>query len=311
MVRAPAFFGIICTMFFNPRRYLIQLILLLSLGLTGCGSLFGPKGTPTPIPPTFTPAPPTATPEPLAFTVNGEGVTVVEFQAELARYKTAQTALGKTVSDADATKTVTEDLIAQVLLAQGARQAGFTLTDSALQSRVDALAQQTGGADKLSAWESAHGYTDETFRLALKRSVEAAWMRDKIVTAVPNTADQVHLQQILLYNSTDADAVLTQLKGGADFNQLAAEYDPTTRGELGWVPKGYLLDPKIEDAAFSLQAGQYSDVIETDTGYHIIKELERDSQYPLSPDAYLTLQELALKNWVAEQRSKAVITPGS
>ena len=295
-------------MFFHrTRTILIQLTLILALGLSACGSLFGTKATSTPLGPTATPVPPTATPEPMALTVNGEGITVTEFKAELARYKSAQAALGKTARDTDASKAVIEDLIAQVLLAQGAKAAGFDLSESALQSRVDALTTQLGGAGKLSAWESGHGYTDKSFHVALKRSTEAAWMRDKIVSAVPTTADQVHAQQILLFNSGDANAALAQLKGGADFNALAVQYDPTTHGDLGWFPKGYLLDQKIEDAAFSLQAGQFSDVIQTDIGFQIIKVLERDPQHPLSPDAYLSQQELALKNWVAQQRTQAAI----
>jgi peptidyl-prolyl cis-trans isomerase C len=243
----------------------------------------------------------------MAATVNGEGITVVEFQAQVAQYKAAQNALKKTVSDEDASKTVLEDLIAQTLLAQGAHDAGYELSDSAVQSKIDALAGQLGGMDKLSSWESSHGYNEQTFHVALKRADEAAWMRDKIVTAVPRTADQVHVQQILLYNEGDAQAALERLKGGTDFNRLAALYDQNTRGELGWFPKGYLLEPKIEDAAFSLEVGQYSDVIQTDAGYHIIKVLERDPQHPLSPDAYLAAQELALKDWVSQQRTEATI----
>jgi peptidyl-prolyl cis-trans isomerase C len=239
--------------------------------------------------------------------VNGESLTLSEFQLHLTQYKSAQTALGKTVSDQDATKAVLEDLIAQMLLAQAAKTQGFELSDSALQSRLDALSAQLGGADKLTAWESAHGYTDPTFRAALKRSAEATWMRDKIITAVPNTADQVHVQQILLYNANDAQNVLNQLQGGTDFATLAVQIDPVTSGELGWFPKGYLLDPKIEEAAFSLQAGQYSGIIQTDTGFHIIKVLERDAQHPLTPDAYLAMQDLALKDWVTQQRAKAAV----
>ncbi|MCL4531301.1 MAG: peptidylprolyl isomerase [Chloroflexi bacterium] len=294
-------------MFFRPRVFLIQLTMILALGLAACGSLSGPKATPTPIKPTATPVPPTATAEPAAATVNGEVISVAEFQSELARYKASQTALGKTVTDQDANKTVLEDLIAQVLLAQGAKAAGFTLTDSALQSRIDALTTQLGGAGKLSAWESAHGYTDASFRSALTLSAEAAWMRDKIVNAVPKTADQVHVQQILLYNATDAQSVLDQLKGGADFSTLASQYDPNANGDLGWFPKGYLLDPKVEEAAFSLQVGQISDVIQTDAGYIIIKVLERDAQHPLSPDAYLVLQDSALRAWVSQQRAQATV----
>ncbi len=288
-------------------RVPISLLLFLALTLTGCSSLFAPRATPTPTLPTATPAPPTATPEPMAAMVNGQGITVAEFQAQVAQYKAAQTALGKTVSNEDASKAVLEDLIAQLLLAQGAKAAGFDLTESALQTKVDALATRIGGADKLSKWKSDHGYTPASFLVALKRSAEAAWMRDKIVTAVPKTAEQVRVQQILLYNEGDANAVLEQLKIGADFNALAAQYDPNTRGDLGWFPKGYVLEPKIEEAAFSLQVGEYSGVIQTDAGYSIIKILERDANHPLTPDAYMAVQEMALKDWVSQQRAEATV----
>src|SRR5512133_4332748 len=83
--------------------------------------------SPTPIPPTSTPLPPTETPVPMAITVNADGIPVEEFNAELARYKAAQTAMGLTVSDADALQIVREDLISQLLLAQGAAENGFTM----------------------------------------------------------------------------------------------------------------------------------------------------------------------------------------
>ena len=135
-------------------------------------------------------------------------------------------------------------------------------------------------------------------------------MRDKIVTAVPKTADQVHVRQILLYNENDAIYWRNQLKGGADFDTVARIVDPKTGGELSWFPRGYLLEPKIEDAAFSLQVGQVSDIIQTEVGFDLIKVLERDPQHVLAPDAYLAMQELALKDWVASQRASATVVLG-
>jgi parvulin-like peptidyl-prolyl isomerase len=250
--------------------------------------------------------PPTATPPPSAATVNGEYITIVEFQAELARYKSAQTALGKTVSDEDANKIVLDDMIAQVLLSQAAREANFNLTEADLKSRLDALADQVGGADALSVWQSAHGYDNASFQIALKRSAEAAWMRDKIIADVPTTVEQIHARQILTYNEEAARARLEELKTGADFDEIAAFYDPITLGELGWVPRGYLLDAKADEAVFALQAGAYSDVIATEAGFHIFKAVER-GEHPLAPDALLTVRELAVKNWIADQRAKSEI----
>lgn len=283
-----------------------SLALFFVLGLSACAS-FGTSNTPTPTIPTSTPVPPTATPPPSVATVNGEFITAAEFQAELARYKAAQTALGITVTDADANKTVLEDMIAQVLLAQAARDAGFKLTEADLKSRMDALTSQVGGADALKKWESAHGYDDASFQIALKRAAESAWMRDKIIADVPTSVEQVHVRQILTYNEADANSALAQLKNGADFDQLAAAYDPVTLGELGWIPRGYLLDQKADEAVFALQPGSYSDVIATDAGFHIFKVLERGN-HPLSPDALLTVQELALKDWLAKKRASSEIT---
>lgn len=304
------FIGIISTMLARPRFIPAQLILILSLGISSCGSLFGTSNTPTPSGPTQTPIPPTPTPPPSVATVNGEYITLTEFQAEAARYKSAQAALGKAVSDEEANKIVLEDLIAQFLLSQAARQAGFDLTEAGLQSRIDALAAQVGGADALAKWESDHGYDDASFRIALKRSIEAAWMRDKIIGDVPKTAEQAHVRQILTYNLEDAQAALDQLNGGADFDELAAFYDPVTRGELGWVPRGYLLDPKADEAVFALQVGAHSAIIQTEAGFHIFKVIER-GDHLLSPDALLTVQEQALKDWLAERRaqSEIVLTP--
>ena len=302
-------------MFFKPRFVLTQLILILVLGLSACASfrhspLWVNSGTPTPQLPTVTPVPPTATPPPSVAVVDGEYITVTEFQAELARYKSAQTALGKTVTDEEANKVVLEDLIAQFLLSQAAREANFNLTEADLKSRVDALATQVGGAEALSAWQSAHGYDDASFKIALKRSAEAAWMRDKIIADVPTTVEQIHVRQILTYNEEAARARLEELKTGADFDVIAALYDPITLGELGWVPRGYLLDAKADEAVFALQAGAYSDVITTDAGFHIFKALER-GDHPLAPDALLTVQELALKDWLADQRanSNVILAP--
>jgi parvulin-like peptidyl-prolyl isomerase len=171
---------------------------------------------------------------------------------------------------------------------------------------MDAL----GSADTLNQWESAHGYDDASFRIALKRAAEAAWMRDKIIADTPTVVEQIHLRQILTYNEADANYALQQLQGGTEFDTLAALYDPITLGELGWVPSGYLLDPKADEAVFALQAGDISGIVQTDAGFHIFKALERGN-HPLTPDALLTVQEQALKDWVATRRasSEIVLTP--
>ncbi len=285
---------------------LLSLTALFTFNVSGCNDLFGNQATPTPSIPSPTPAPPTATPPPLAATVNGEWITQEEFDTELARYDNAQSALGVEVSDETARKAVLDDLISMELLAQGARLEGFELNEAELASRQKELADQLGGTEQLARWESEHGYGDELFRHALKRAAEAAWMRDKIITDVSSTAEQVHVKQILTYNPEDAIGIKARLDGGEDFNQLAALNDPVTLGELGWIPQGYLLDPKADEAVFATPLGEYSDVIETTAGFHIFFIAERADR-PLSPDARLALQERTLQAWLEENRVKSDI----
>ncbi|GAB4572531.1 MAG: hypothetical protein Fur0017_24350 [Anaerolineales bacterium] len=283
----------------------IFLTLFLAVGITACAS-FGTSSTPTPSEPTFTPAPPTPTPPPSAAIVNGEYITIAEFQAELARFQTSIAMQGLSLPDDEASQMVLEDMIAQVLLSQAAREEKFEVTESDLQSRIDALVSQLGSADALSQWQSAHGYDDASFRLALKRSVEAAWMRDKIIAAVPASMEQIHLRQILTYNEADAQSALAELNAGTDFDDLAARYDPVTGGELGWVPQGYLLDSKADEAVFALNTGEVSDIIATEAGFHIFKAIER-ADHALSPDALLSVQERALSKWISDRREKSDI----
>jgi peptidyl-prolyl cis-trans isomerase C len=238
--------------------------------------------------------------------VNGEPITLAEFQAELARFQASSAATGTNLASNPST-TVLNDLIGQTLLAQAAVENGFIVDETMLQSRIDTLEAQLGGTQALADWISAHGYTADDFKQALRRSIAAAWMRDQIAAAAPTTAEQVHVLQILLYNSTQADQVYALLQSGQDFLELAASYDPTTGGDLGWFPQGYLSEPALEEAAFALQPGQYSPVIETDLGFHILYVIERDAQHPLDPDARRALQLQALQDWLTERRNQSNI----
>jgi peptidyl-prolyl cis-trans isomerase C len=164
-----------------------------------------------------------------------------------------------------------------------------------------------GSADSLTAWESANGYTTDSFKTALLREIYADYQRDQIINAVPETADQVHARQILVQDEANAESLLAELKAGKDFATLAVTVDPTTGGDLGWFPKGYLTESAVEDAAFSLEAGQFSDIIQTELGYHIIYVIEKDASHPLSVGARRTLQQNTLTQWLKDQKAAAQI----
>ncbi len=257
---------------------------------------------------------PTPTEGPLAARVNGDGIPLAVFEASLKSYQAAQTELGQksTPDPVVERKTVLDDLVNQMLLAQAAVQAGHPVDDAALRERLTELAKQAGSEQALADWQTRNGYTADSFKAALRIQMAAAWQRDQILSGVPATAEQIHARQILVFDAGLADTIEQKLASGSDFATLALQYDPQTGGDLGWFPRGYLTQPEVEDAAFSLEVGKFSPVIHSQIGYHIIQVIERDEKHALTPDALQFLQHQALQKWLDEQRAKAqidVITP--
>jgi peptidyl-prolyl cis-trans isomerase D len=79
-----------------------------------------------------------------------------------------------------------------------------------------------------------------------------------------------------------AEGALQRLRDGEDFAAVAVEVseDPATRdegGDLGFVARGRL-EETFEEAAFSLEPGTISDLVETRFGLHIVKVEERQAE---------------------------------
>ncbi len=256
-------------------------------------------GAPTATP---TPAAPTPIPEPAAASVNGDPIPLAWYESELNRYLIAQEGGEPAGDEAEAEKRVLDELIDQLLLAQAAREAGTEITDQALEEKLLAVSAEVD----LSAWMAEWGYTEESLRYALRLQMLAADQRDRIIESIPEAAEQVELRQVFAYTQAGAEDALLSLNSGRDFEEIAFTYDPVTGGYLGWVPRGYLLIPALEEAAFRLEIGAYSEIIESDIGYHIVTVLAREER-PLTTDARQALQRQALHNWLAEQRQLSAI----
>ncbi|OFW52751.1 MAG: hypothetical protein A2163_05155 [Actinobacteria bacterium RBG_13_35_12] len=95
--------------------------------------------------------------------------------------------------------------------------------------------------------------------------------------------EQVHARHILVKTEEEANTLLLQLKEGlADFSKLAKEKSTDSSapsgGDLGFFTRGQMVK-EFEDAAFSLEPGDISDVVQTQFGYHIIKCEEKKEEY--------------------------------
>ena len=73
----------------------------------------------------------------------------------------------------------------------------------------------------------------------------------------------------------EAEDLLKQIRGGADFEALAKKHSKDTSsapkgGDLGFFPRGRMV-PAFDTAVFALKPGEVSEVVETPFGFHVIK----------------------------------------
>ena len=78
-----------------------------------------------------------------------------------------------------------------------------------------------------------------------------------------NTPERRRVQQIAFKDKSAAQEAKVALKDGKTFGEVAKEAGAKDADiDLGLITKGQLIDPKIADAAFSLEKDQVSDVVE-------------------------------------------------
>ena len=97
------------------------------------------------------------------------------------------------------------------------------------------------------------------------------------------------ISHILVEDKEEAELLLNQLNDGIiDFETTAKEKSicPSAEknGDLGYISRGQMV-PEFEEASFSLEAGNLSDIVKTEFGYHIIK------CYDIQEEKQLSLEE--------------------
>jgi len=202
----------------------------------------------------------------------------------------------------------------------------------------------------------AAGKTYEGFRREQKENIIVQVMTQKFVqeevvispfkveqyyqkkAAELRTDDEVKLRMIFLNprfkeKRTQADGSVTEvdpqkvlaeelrakLDAGADFADLAKSFTEGTHkadgGDWGWVSRK-TLRKELADVAFNMFPGQHSKVIETDTGYYIIKvEDSRKGRVPPLEEIRAEVEKMILVDerkarrdeWVNTLRQKAYI----
>ncbi len=262
---------------------------------------------------------PTVTPPaPLAAAVNGQYIFLADYQRKLAQYEQALLDQGLDVDTEEGQDNlylvgydVLESMIDSALLQQAAVKLGVALSDEELVAKMEEDIAAGGGQDAFEEWLEATDQTQADYADMLQQSLLSQRILDLLAADLPETAEQLRARHIVVENEADAEEMLAQLQGGADFAKLAEErsQDLATSdvgGDLGWLARG-LIAPELESVAFALEPGQISGVVPLEEGFYIIQVLEREDTRRLSPEMIVDLKLSLFDQWLEEQRAAAVI----
>jgi peptidyl-prolyl cis-trans isomerase C len=127
---------------------------------------------------------------------------------------------------------------------------------------------------------------------------------------------EYHARHILVEKEDEAKAIITKLKGGGKFEELAAQSKDTGSaaqgGDLGWAPADAFVKP-FSDAMVALKPGEYTQApVQSQFGFHVIKlEESRDAQLPsfeeVKPQIAESLQQRKLQQFQQDLKKKAKI----
>lgn len=125
------------------------------------------------------------------------------------------------------------------------------------------------------------------------------------------SSEEVRVRQILVNDENVANEIRKKLKEGAPFENLSSEFSraPNAKrgGEIGFVSRGEL--PNLfENVIFNLQPGQISEVIRTDSSFHIFRVDERRPAGTLSVEAAAPLIHARLREEGVRNRLQQLTT---
>ncbi|KQZ33469.1 peptidylprolyl isomerase [Mesorhizobium sp. Root552] len=198
---------------------------------------------------------------------------------------------GQTITEADLT--LAEGELSQQFAQLPPEQRRAAALSAAIEIKVLADKAAAEGLDKDPDFQrraaflqqrALHGWMVEKEVVGKITDAEIQARYDKEIAAAP-PVNEVHARHILVKTKEEADAIIKQLDGGADFQKLANEHtsDPsgkTNGGDLGYFGPGQMV-PEFEKAASALEVGAYSkEPVQTQFGWHIIKVEDKRAQQP-------------------------------
>lgn len=293
----------------------ITCLLVLGLGTPACGNLGDDAGAAS-----ETLSSQTASSGEVA-SVNGEPISRAQFDNAMGYQQEIATIQGLSITDEQLPEVqcqVLENLINQELLYQESQRYGIVIDeteidDAYLENQQKANFETDAEFEEAlkQSNKSVASYREEIKRgLAIDRFVQYKFTDHTVVpdsdvkSYYDSNSDifqqpaQVRVSHIMIRVAPDADQsqkdaarakiekVLERLKAGEDFATVSGEVSEDTQrkdtgGDLGVFSKGQL--PQfMDEAAFALEKDEISGMLETESGYHVMKLTDRQDARTVS-----------------------------
>lgn len=260
--------------------------------------------------------------EPVAV-VNGSEIKRVDFDREMIFAGESLKRRGQTPSDSQLSELredVLDNLITLELLYQESKKKGIEVDQAEVDEQFVTLKKRLGSPEEmnklLDKMHLSEADVKSQFRrtIAIQKFVEAELVRKVTVSDKEAKAfydgnkasfqqpEQVKASHILIgidgeggeekkaEARKEIEKIQQRLEKGEDFAALAKEFSrcpsAAVGGDLGYFSRGQMVGP-FQDAAFALQPGEISDIVETRFGYHLIKMADK------KPETTIPYQDVA------------------
>jgi parvulin-like peptidyl-prolyl isomerase len=277
-------------------RWALVLLVVVGLIVAGCGPLGGGS----------------------AATVNGKPVSMADYERQVKIVSDSMLANGVDPKTADGKATldgmrgdILNQLIEMELVRQQAKAEGISVSDAEIQQRLAEIKQEVGGEAGYAEGLKNAGLTDKEFRTQmLPDQMLYEKLFEKVVAALPTTAEQVQARHIMIATEKEADAVLARLAKNEDFAAIAKELSLDTGskdsgGDLGFAPRG-VFDTSFEDAIFAAKVSAVSKV-KSEYGWHVIQVLAHEDNKALAPEFAQSFSNEAMIRYMNDVYSKATV----
>lgn len=201
------------------------------------------------------------------------------------------------------------------LVVYAAREEGKAPDETEIDQQLEQLRSQHGNPEDFIAFlqEVNIESEDDLRRLLGELQLFNAMLVDHTVV------EQAHARHILLQTDSEAaiaerkveaEELVAQIEGGADFVALAQEHsdDPgsgSQGGDLGWAPRGVFV-PSFDEAIFSMSPGEVR-LVQSQFGWHIIELIEAREERPIENPEFMGSPEVqqAFTGWIDNLRTEA------